>query len=501
MVFFVALPERGPTSFRFIEDAVATSTGAGRTGWCHMAGIALVGVLLCVSARVSLPGVRGFFRAGAIGIVLGCVSEIVDLTLTRFFTPVPVVSALFDPLFYLGVLAFVIGIFRASRMTGRIRRRGEALLDDLDAVAARRGGREPAGTDRRAVHRYAAARAARGRRGSRHRDLVAAERRGARAPRRHRRPPHPPTHGSPPMIRPLALGAGVVVATVALAHTALAGYVARRLIAPRAAKVYGPVTIAGDTVTVPATLESREPGTYGLWLDDGRHVVIGEPLRVEKDRVVRELASRPDGLADGVAVATWTSQSIGSPEDVGPTRHVSVPLRRGGVAEAWEIGEPDTADGRWTIHVHGLRSSRNGALRSAPAAVDAGWMALVVSYAGDEECAPPMPCPPRWARASGATSTTRSPTPSRAGAREIVLVAWSMGGTIAMLALEHSAHREAIVGLALVAPRSLDWPRVVDNAVANAHLPRTVAAASMRVLGSRLGARALASSRRSTREP
>ncbi len=104
-----------------------------------MAGIALVGVLLCVSARVSLPGVRGFFRAGAIGIVLGCVSEIVDLTLTRFFTPVPVVSALFDPLFYLGVLAFVIGIFRASRMTGRIRRRGEALLDDLDAVAARRG--------------------------------------------------------------------------------------------------------------------------------------------------------------------------------------------------------------------------------------------------------------------------------------------------------------------------------------------------------------------------
>lgn len=292
------------------------------------------------------------------------------------------------------------------------------------------------------------------------------------------------------MIRPLALGAGVVVATVALAHTALAGYVARRLIAPRAAKVYGPVTIAGDTVTVPATLESREPGTYGLWLDDGRHVVVGEPLRVEKDRVVRELASRPDGLADGVAVATWTSQSIGSPEDVGPTRHVSVPLRRGGVAEAWEIGEPDTADGRWTIHVHGLRSSRNGALRSAPAAVDAGWMALVVSYAGDEECAPADTLPStlgtrEWRDVDDAIAYALD-----RGAREIVLVAWSMGATITMLALEQSAHREKITGLVLVAP-ALDWTRVVDDAVAGAHLPRSVGVTAMRVLGSRLGARAL----------
>ncbi len=139
VVFFVALPERGSTSFRFIEDAAATSTGAWVYGVVHMAGIALVGVLLCVSAHVSLPGVRWFFRAGAIGIVLGCVSEIADLTLTRFFAPVPIVSALFDPLFYLGVLAFVIGIFRASRVTGRIRRRGEALLEDLGAVARRRG--------------------------------------------------------------------------------------------------------------------------------------------------------------------------------------------------------------------------------------------------------------------------------------------------------------------------------------------------------------------------
>ncbi len=292
------------------------------------------------------------------------------------------------------------------------------------------------------------------------------------------------------MIRSLAVGTGVAAATLALAHTAVAGYVARRLIAPRAPKVYAPITVAGDTVSVPATLESREPGTYGLWLDDGRHLVVGEPLRIGKDRVVRALAARPEGLEDGDAVATWTSQSIGAPEEVGPTRHVSVPLRRGGVAEAWEIGDRDTADGRWTIHVHGLRSSRNGALRSTPAAAAAGWMSLVVSYAGDEECAPADSLPStlgtrEWRDVDDAISYAVDQ-----GAREIVLVAWSMGGTIAMLALEQSAHRDRVTALVLVAP-ALDWTRVVENAVAGAHLPRSVAGASMRILGSALGARAL----------
>lgn len=292
------------------------------------------------------------------------------------------------------------------------------------------------------------------------------------------------------MIRSLAVGTGVAAATVAVAHTALAGYVARRLIAPKAPKVYAPITLAGDTVTVPATPESREPGTYGLWLDDGRHVVVGEPLRIERDRVMRALTSRPDGLEDGDAVATWTSQSIGAPEEVGPTRHVSVPLRRGGVAEAWEIGDREATDGRWTIHVHGLRSSRNGALRSAPAAVEAGWMSLVVSYAGDEECAPADSLPStlgtrEWRDVDDAISYA-----IEQGAREIVLVAWSMGGTIAMLALEQSAHRDRVTALVLVAP-ALDWTRVVENAVAGARLPRSVAGASMRILGSSLGAKAL----------
>lgn len=138
-VFFAALPERGPSSFRFIEDAVATSTGAWLYGVVHMAGIALLGVLLFRSTRESLAGVRPFFRLGEVGIGLGCLSEILDLTLTRFFVSNEVVSALFDPLFYLGVLSFVVGILRASRASKRIRRRGESLLPRLGDLARQRG--------------------------------------------------------------------------------------------------------------------------------------------------------------------------------------------------------------------------------------------------------------------------------------------------------------------------------------------------------------------------
>lgn len=145
VVFFVAVPERGSSSFLFLENLAVTSTGAWAYGVLHMAGIALVGLLLFRSARPSLPKPRVFFRVGAVGIVLGCVSEMVDLTLSRFFEPDAVVSALFDPLFYLGVVSFVIGIFVASRSSTTIRRRGEDLLARLEPVARERGVRSFAG--------------------------------------------------------------------------------------------------------------------------------------------------------------------------------------------------------------------------------------------------------------------------------------------------------------------------------------------------------------------
>ncbi|WP_058624530.1 alpha/beta hydrolase [Microbacterium testaceum] len=290
------------------------------------------------------------------------------------------------------------------------------------------------------------------------------------------------------MTRRLIIGTGAVVAAAGALHLALGGYVARRLIAPRAAKPFVPMIVDGDTIDVPATDESRQPGTYGVWLDDGTHLTVGEIVRASDRRVVRVLAAKPPALSDGEVRGAWTSQNIAAPEAVGPTQHIAVPLRRGGSADAWVIGDPDAT--RWAIHVHGLRSSRSGALRSAPAAVEAGWTSLVVSYAGDDEASPADTLPSSLGTREWRDVDDAITYAVERGAREIVLVAWSMGATIAMLALEQSRHREAITGLVLVAP-ALDWSRIVARAVKGAHLPSSVGATSLRVLRSRLGARAL----------
>jgi uncharacterized protein len=290
------------------------------------------------------------------------------------------------------------------------------------------------------------------------------------------------------MTRRLIVGAGAAVAAAGALHLALGGYVARRLIAPRAAKPFVPMTVDGDLIDVPATDESRQPGTYGVWLDDGAHLTVGEIVRASEGRVVRALLAKPAALPDGEVRGAWTSQTIAAPEVVGPSEHVAVPLRRGGSADAWVIGDPDAT--RWAIHVHGLRSSRSGALRSAPAAVEAGWTSLVVSYAGDDEAAPADALPSSLGTREWRDVDDAIAYAVERGAREIVLVAWSMGATIAMLALEKSRHREAITGLVLVAP-ALDWGRIVARAVRGVHLPSCVGATALRVLRSRLGARAL----------
>ena len=291
------------------------------------------------------------------------------------------------------------------------------------------------------------------------------------------------------MIRALA-AVGGVAALAAAVNVAIGGYVARRVIAPRTEKKSIAVGVTGDTVTVPVSEETTQPGTYGIWLRSGAHVAVGEVLRVREHDVVRAVLSDTRAPRDDSDTGVWSSQYLASPHDVGPTTTVPIELADGGTAQAWEIAPADGDDGRWAIHIHGLRSSRLGALRSTPPTVAAGWRSLVVSYAGDDERIPSDGLPSslgtrEWADVESAMHYAVSQ-----GAREIILVAWSMGATIALLALEHSSVADRVVGLVLVAP-ALEWSRVITNATRGAHLPPTVAAAAVGVLRSPLGSRVL----------
>jgi pimeloyl-ACP methyl ester carboxylesterase len=292
------------------------------------------------------------------------------------------------------------------------------------------------------------------------------------------------------LIRSIAVTIGATIAALIAANLAVGGYVARRVIAPRSKKTAIPVEIVGKTITVPSTADTAQSGRYGIWLDDGAHAAVGDILLANDDQVTRELLAVTAEPGDKTTAGIWTSQYIPSPEDVGTSHDVLIPLTLGETAEAWQIEPGAETNGRWTIHIHGLRSSRHGALRSTPPTINAGWTSLVVSYAGDDERLPADGRPSslgtrEWADVDDALQYAVSH-----GAREIVLVAWSMGATISLLALENSPAKDRVVGLILIAP-ALEWFRVIANATSGAHLPRSVAAAAVHVLRSPLGAKAL----------
>lgn len=292
------------------------------------------------------------------------------------------------------------------------------------------------------------------------------------------------------MIRRLAFGAGVAAAAAVVTNLAVGGYVAGRVIAARSDKKPLPLRIEGDTVTVPANDETRQPGRYGIWLSSGAHLGVGEIIHADERHVVRAVLSDTRAAGDDSESGIWSSQVFASPAEVGRSTTVRVALDDGGTAEAWRIEPSAPSGGRWTIHIHGLRSSRFGALRTTPPTVAAGWTSLVVSYRGDDERTPGDGGPSSLGTREWADVENALQYAVAQGAREIVLVAWSMGATIALLALEHSAVRDRVVGLVLVAP-AVEWTRVITNATSGARLPRSVATAAVGILRSPIGSRAL----------
>ncbi|KRE28239.1 hypothetical protein [Agromyces sp. Soil535] len=113
----------------------------------YMAVVALVSIRLFTGVRHWATWPRHLFRFGAVIVILACLDEIASLTLDHFDTPLPalraVAFALFDPLFYGGVLIIVAGIasvtlkrwWREARLWASSRR--------LQRIASRRTNADP----------------------------------------------------------------------------------------------------------------------------------------------------------------------------------------------------------------------------------------------------------------------------------------------------------------------------------------------------------------------
>ncbi|HEY0815374.1 MAG TPA: alpha/beta fold hydrolase [Pseudonocardia sp.] len=214
------------------------------------------------------------------------------------------------------------------------------------------------------------------------------------------------------------------------------------------------------TVTLAPSRLAAQPGTWGLRWPQGL-AVIGPVATADRAGVVRPLLSgprppvgteavldastfEPDPSAHGLA---FTEVDIATP--LGPCPAWFVP------AEKEPAGAVNAAD-TWAVLVHGRGGTRREALRVLPTLHALGLPGLVLSYRNDPEA----PASPDGRYHLGDTEWLDVEAGVRYalenGARQVVLVGWSMGAAIAGALLDRSALASTVAALVWDAPL-LDW--------------------------------------------
>lgn len=299
--------------------------------------------------------------------------------------------------------------------------------------------------------------------------------------------------------RAVAVAAGAGSALLGLASSAAALHYARRIITPerRRPDDVEVLSVGAGTVTLRATLETLAPGRYGMWLEGGQgHAQVGEVLEQDlKGRTVtrRLLKVQRGRLRDGPA--RWNGYFHAySPrhaldlayEDVVVTSPV-------GELPAWYVppARPDAAGAQvWAILVHGRGGTREECLRAVPPLHALGLPVLVPSYRNDVDAPTVEPGvyhlgDTEWVDIEAAVLHALD-----AGARQVVLLGWSMGGAIVLQLVSRSWLADRVLALVLNAP-VVDWRDVLDHHARANWLPRPVGRLGLRLLGHRSARRML----------
>jgi len=288
-----------------------------------------------------------------------------------------------------------------------------------------------------------------------------------------------------------AIALSAVLGAVGAASSLLASFVARAVVTPSRYKIEDTRVVAVDAarheVTLGATPDARMRGEYSFWFhQDTGHARLGDVLEETPTIVRRRLL----GVDFGVLATAHRGRFSGwfhlGPWELGhPYRDVMIdtPL---GPAPAWLVPAAEDS-GRWIIHVHGRAVRRQECLRGLPAAHAAGFTSLVVSYRNDGE-APESPDgryrlgDTEWLDVDAAIEFALAN-----GAREIVLMGWSMGGAIVLQTVLRSRRaREAVVGVVLESP-AIDWHDILSYQGASYRLPQPLTRLVISMLSSRWG--------------
>jgi uncharacterized protein len=214
--------------------------------------------------------------------------------------------------------------------------------------------------------------------------------------------------------------------------------------------------------------DAARPGRWGIDGLEG-YGQAGDVIEVLGERVVRHFTPLLPGLAAGPALL----DGYAWPPDGATLDPAAAEIRyRSGVgaAPAWFIpGDSDT----WVIAVHGRSAWRHEGFRFASTVAARGMPMLMISYRNDRD-APRSPDNrshlghTEWQDVEAAIDHALA-----RGARDVVLIGYSMGGACVVQCARRSGRANRIRAMVLEAP-VLDWGPVVRRAAVNRGLPRAL---------------------------
>ena len=255
-----------------------------------------------------------------------------------------------------------------------------------------------------------------------------------------------------------AIGIGALAGAAAIAAGVVSVIFARTVVTPPTKREEDVVILADDdsTITLSATMDSMTPGRYSFWFDqEGGHARVGEILSYTTDTVTRQLLGVDFGDLEHAQRGRFSGWFYLGPKELGvPFSDVEVQTELG-PAPAWLIPAAGPS-ARWMIGVHGRAVRRQETLRSVPVFRSAGYTSLLISYRNDHDA--PSTADNRYALGDTEWRDVEAAMQYAIdnGAREIVLMGWSMGGATVLQALTRSPLSRLVRGVVLESP-VVDW--------------------------------------------